>query len=157
MLNLITDRSATDVQRWEILRDKGIINMTAAELAEWNAGMKGAYNATDLNRVGEALNYLRGLLTQAGYLGGNEFNAKTSWADDDIPTSTQFAEYINAVETIRAAMSRKPTTPPTPINTNSLDYRGANDIERILLDIEELIPKMKAARNFCGELFGGEI
>lgn len=37
--------------------------MTAAEQAEWLTGMKGAYNAADLNRVGIALNYLAARLS----------------------------------------------------------------------------------------------
>ena len=60
---LITDRTAADVARVHELAVKGYAGMTAAELAEWLAGMKGAYNAVDLNRVGTALNYLRDRLT----------------------------------------------------------------------------------------------
>ena len=40
------------------MRDKGWAEMTAAERAEWVAGMKGAYNASDLNRVASAMAYL---------------------------------------------------------------------------------------------------
>lgn len=60
---LITDRTAADVARVHELAVKGYAGMTAAELAEWLAGVKGAYNAVDLNRVGTALNYLRDRLT----------------------------------------------------------------------------------------------
>ena len=56
---LITDRTTADVARVHELAVKGY----AAELAEWLAGMKGAYNDVDLNRVGTALNYLRDRLT----------------------------------------------------------------------------------------------
>lgn len=155
--SLITDRTYSDYIRWRDLRNKGWANMTADDRAEWSTDMKGAYNASDLNRVGGVLNYLRDKLRDAGYLGGNEFTAKVNWTAGDIPTAEQFAAYISAVGTIRNAMSQKATTPPTPANVGSLDYQGANDIESILIDIEELINKMLAARNFCGELFSGEI
>lgn len=56
---LITDRTTSDVARVHELAVKGYAGMTAAELA----GMKGAYNDVDLNRVGTALNYLRDRLT----------------------------------------------------------------------------------------------
>lgn len=155
--NLITDRSYLDYARWLTLRNKGFANMTEAERAEFAGDMKGAYNASDLNRVGGALNYLRDRLTAAGYLGGNEFTAVTSWTLSQIPTAEQFTYYLKAVETIRAAMSQKATTPETPEDVGSLDFEGANAIERILLDIEELINKMLAARYYVGELYSGEI
>lgn len=155
--NLITDRTIADYARWRTLRDKGYESMTAEERAEWSGTMKGAYNYSDLNRVGEVLNYLKERLTTAGYLGGNEFTAITNWTSGQIPTAAQFTAYISAVETIRSAMSQKATTPRTPDDTGSLDIQGANNIESILLDIEELINKMLAVRNFCGELYSGEI
>jgi hypothetical protein len=155
--NLITDRTAADYQRWRTLRDKGLQNMTEAELAEWFAGMKGSYNITDLNRVGEALNYVKGLLTDAGYLGGNEFYVRTDWTYADIPTASDFSVYLGAVETIRAAMTQYRTTPPTPTDTGGLDIQGANNIEKILIDIADLVPKMQKARYFSAELYSGEI
>lgn len=157
LVNLITDRTAADFQRWRTLRDKGIENMTEAELAEWLGGMKGAYNTSDLNRVGEALNYVKGLLTDAGYLGGNEFYVRTDWASTDIPTASDLSAYLGAVETVRAAMAQYETTPPTPADTGGLDIQGANNIEKILIDIADLIPKMQKARYYSAELFCGEI
>lgn len=59
---LITNRTQADVERVKALAAKGFAGMTAAEQAEWLAGMKGAYNAADLNRVETALNYLAGRL-----------------------------------------------------------------------------------------------
>ena len=154
---LITDRTYADYSRWRTLRDKGFENMTEEERTEWSGTMKGAYSHADLNRVGEVLNYLRDKLTAAGYLGGNEFNAVINWTAGQIPTAAQFTAYLSSVETIRSAMSQYATTPRTPEDTGSLDFQGANDIESILLDIEELINKMLAVRNFCGELYSGEI
>lgn len=155
--NLITDRTSEDVQRFLYLRDKGINNMTASELEEWNGGLKGAYNTADLNRVGAALNYVKDRLTAAGYLGGNEFYLRTDWDTSEIVTAKYFSEYLGAVRYVRDVMTQYSTTPPAPVDTGSLDYQGANDIEKILLDIDELITKMFAARYFCGELFSGEI
>ena len=155
--NLITDRTLSDYLRWKELRDKGWANMTTTEREEWTAGMKGAYKFSDLNRVGAALNYVRDRLTEAGYLGGNEFSMPTTWNNTHTPTTESFTSYLSAVETIRAAMSRKRTTPPTPADTGSLDFQGANDIEQILLDIEELINKMLSVRYYSGDLYSGEI
>ena len=155
--NLITDRTVADFQRWRTLRDKGMQNMTAEELAEWKAGMKGAYNVSDLNRVCAALNYVRDRLIDAGYIGGNYFVLRTDWKQSDILTASDFSLLIFAVEMIRAAMTQYRTTPATPQDTGSLDIEGANNIEKIILDIDELINKMQAARFYGGDLYSGEI
>lgn len=155
--NLITDRTQADFERWRTLRDKGYANMTEEERAEFSGSMKGAYNETDLNRVGGALNYLRYRLTAAGYLLGNEFEAREDWKENEIPTGEQFTAYLKAVETIRAALARKPETPQTPADVGGLDIQGANDIEKILLDVEDQINKMLSARYFLNDLFSGEL
>ena len=67
---LITDRSQSDVDRALTLSAKGWAAMTAAEKEEFEAGMKGAYNATDLNRVNAAMEYLDTRLKAMGYMGG---------------------------------------------------------------------------------------
>lgn len=66
---LIYDRTQTDVTyAAELNRKLGRGEaLTAQELADWNAGLKGAYNASDMNRVDAAVRELGGLLTTAGY------------------------------------------------------------------------------------------
>lgn len=157
MLELITDRTQADFERWRTLRDKGFEAMTEEERAEFSGDMKGAYNASDLNRVGGALNYLKDRLTAAGYLLGIEFEAREDWEENEIPTAEQFTAYIKAVETIRAALTRKPTTPRTPADVGGLDIQGANDIEKILLDVEDQINKMLSARFYLTDVFCGEL
>ena len=155
--NLITDRTILDYERWRTLRDKGWENMTTEEREEWSGDMKGAYNASDINRVSEVLNYLRDRLKAAGYLGGNEFNLRTNWAVGEIPTLTQFNAYLGAVATVRDAVTQFPETPAAPEIAGGLDFVMANNIERILLDVENVINKMLAARYYLNELFSGEI
>lgn len=66
---LIYDRTQTDVTyAAELNRKLGRGEaLTARELADWNAGLKGAYNAADMNRVDAAVRELGGMLTVAGY------------------------------------------------------------------------------------------
>lgn len=156
--SLITDRTVYDFLHWKDLRDKGYANMTDAERQEWDsADMKGAYNASDVNRVGAVLNYLLDRYKTTGYLRGNEFVMRTDWTEAEMPTAADFTAYIKAIKTIHDAMAQKSTTPLVPRDTGSLDYQGANDIEQILLDIEDLINKMLKSRYYMGELFSGEI
>lgn len=155
--NMITDRTASDVLRWRELRDKGLDRMTPAELAEWETGMKGSYNISDLNRVGSALAYLRSELIKAGYLTGIEFTPKTNWTEKDVPTRQEYTEYVRAVHVVKYALAWYKTTPDAPTMGSKLDFQGANDIEQILLDIDELLTKTNARPYYCGELYCGEI
>ena len=67
---LITDRTQADVNRALALSAKGWAAMTAAEREEFEAGMKGAYNATDMNRVNAAMEYLEARFKAMGYTVG---------------------------------------------------------------------------------------
>lgn len=145
---LVTDRTQADVERVKALAAKGFAAMTAAEQAEWLAGMKGAYNAADLNRVGTALNYLAGRL---GAICGMSiaWSAKTDWAVTDIITASQAAEYRRQIQNIRDALAYPKGTPDAP-ELNRLTYTGANDIERILALCEELIDNIAKAFRYTG-------
>ena len=134
---LITNRTQADVERVKALAAKGFAAMTSDEQAEWLAGMKGAYNASDLNRVGTALNYLAARLSS---ICGRSiaWTAKTDWAVTDIITASQAAEYRRQIQNIRDALAYPAGTPDAP-QLARLTYTGANDIERILALCEELI------------------
>ena len=67
--DLIFDRTQSDVNRVQSLTQKMIAGTaTEAEKAEWLGGkMKGAWNASDLNRIEEWTAYLYDVLLQYGY------------------------------------------------------------------------------------------
>lgn len=67
-MNLIYDRTAADVERALALAKKAEAGtLTDAEKTEWLAGMKGCYNAADMNRVEAAVKQLAAELNAAGY------------------------------------------------------------------------------------------
>lgn len=144
IVTLVTDRTQADVERVRELAAKGFAAMTAAEQAEWLAGMKGAYNASDLNRVGTALNYLAGRLSS---ICGKSitWTAKTDWTVTDIPADSQAETYRRQIQDIRDALAYPAGTPDAP-GLNRLTYTGANDIERILALCEDLI--VNVAKSF---------
>lgn len=118
-LNLITDRTQADVNYATQLNRLGLSGMSAAQLAAWRAGLKGSYNATDLNRVEGAVAYLADLLqdmpdslkTYAEGLdvawgdiftppydpAGLSLTTKTDWAIPDIPADSDMARYLSNV------------------------------------------------------------
>ena len=156
---LVTDRTNADLKRWEYLRDKGFLNMTEEERAEWLTGsMKGSYNKGDLNRVGEALNFLHDKLNTAGYITYPlTFTAKTNWTVASIPTAEELAHYLECVYKVRKALTVFENTPTAPTDTGALSIEEANNIEKILIDVETLINNMLKARFFCNDVFAGEI
>lgn len=154
MLELITDRTAQDVQRWQELKAKGYAAMTPEERAEWDTS-KGAYNYTDLNRVEDAVAYLAARLNALGYRVVIPYTR--TWAVTDVPTVADMTRYLENVRAIRAAYTRFSTTPAAPASMNKLTYETANDIEQILKDVETLIENMVAAFTYSGDIYGGEI
>lgn len=154
----ITDRTQYDVLHWQKLRDKGLAKMTDDERAEWFSGtMKGAYNASDLNRVGLALNVIRDRLAALGYLADNAYTAKQEWKTGELLTAADLTYYLNCVDAVRRAIIQYKTTPPTPTDIGALDWQEANNIEKILLDINHIIDKLTAAFFFLGDVQCGEI
>lgn len=145
---LITGRTQADVERVKALAGKGFVAMTAGEQAEWLAGMKGAYNASDLNRVGTALNYLAGRL--APLCGKDiQWSAKTDWSMTDVITASQAAVYRQQIQNVRNALTYPSGTPAAP-EIDRLTYTGANDIERILSLCETLIDNIIKAFRYTG-------
>lgn len=145
---LVTDRTQADVERVKALAAKGFAAMTAAERAEWLTGMKGAYNASDMNRVGTALNYLAGRL---GAICGRSitWTVKTDWTATDIITASQAEAYRQQIQDIRDALAYPAGTPDAP-QMKRLTYTGANDIERILTICEELIVNVAKSFRYTG-------
>lgn len=115
----------------------------------------GFYNASDLNRVGAAVEYLAERLNSAGYL--IAVTPKTNWTIGDTHDITDMDSYLANVAEIRAALSVLPSTPNLPENMRFIMYEQANDIEKVLKDVDWLINNMIAAFYYSGELYSGEV
>lgn len=153
--SLITDRTQADVRRWEELKAKAFADMTADEQAEWLAGTKGAYEPADRNRVGEAIIYIANRLKAAG--NDIEVSPKTDWTREDIPTPAQIVHYLEQIQKVRDVLAVYQATPAVPADMEDLTHTEANDIEKILVDVDQLITNMIAAYYYSGELYGGEV
>lgn len=139
---LITDRTQADYEKAVSLAEKGLSGMPAEELTEYLAGMKGAYNASDLNRVGQALKYLQEELNGYGY--AVTVNPKTNWTVSDIPTPAQMTAYLSYVSAIRGVLEVFKSTPQVPGTMQKLTWQRANDIEKILADVQAVIDQVVA-------------
>lgn len=119
-----------------------------------NRGPGTFYNVSDLNRVGEAVRYLAERFTGYGY--AVTVNPKTDWTEDNVPTRKQLETYRQNIVELRRQLTVMQSTPETPETMRFLDYVKANDIERILQDLDTLITNMEQAWFFSGDLYAGE-
>ena len=152
---LITDRTEADVSRYRELTGKGWAEMTTSEKSEWMAGMKGAYNASDLNRVASAMSYLSQRFASAGY--SVPISSPTDWANGDIPTKSDMDTYLDDLRRIRAALAVMDTTPTAPASMDYLTWAKANDIEKILVDVDDALGRLLLSPFYSGEIYSGEV
>ena len=113
------------------------------------------YNASDLNRVGATVQYVAERFAAQGY--AVTVSPKMDWLASDIPTSSELETYRQNIAALRALLAVMPTTPETPDSMAGLTYTDANDIERILLDLDTLLTNAALAWYQSGELFAGEV
>lgn len=152
--DLITDRTEADVEKVRTLANKGSKTWTAAERAEWLNGLKGSYNASDLNRVGSAVDYVAQRLKSCGVT--VKVAPKTDWQEIDIPSKQDMDSYLADIVTLRGALSLWSNAPQAPVSMQKLTWEEANAIESILLAVDETITRMSQAWFYSGDLYAGE-
>lgn len=139
--NLVFDRTQSNVERVKQLTAALVAGtVTAAERAEFVAGMKGAYNATDLNRVGAAVEYLTGVLHGMGYTVPTV--PVTDWAEDSIQDTEQMAVYLDNIHKLRDCLPY--VAPDAPGGMGALTWQQANAIEEILYKLEIILLEIQA-------------
>lgn len=164
---LIFDRTEEDVNRLKEFKSRimksGLSALTADEVDEYIGGMKGAYNASDLNRVGEAVAYLTDYLIASV----DELDAlreeldvasdvnrdlpynredvvtapKTDWSMRDIPTQYQMERYLSDLSVLRSLMPLPENTPVVPNTLSGMTYITANGIEQMLYVLYQTVTK----------------
>lgn len=169
---LIFDRTQADVdrvaaQKMRILT-QGWGSLTADEQAEWLAGMRGAYNASDLNRVGQAVDFIanrfvdipqelaayraqKGVADSPYYIVPYDptqavVAPKTDWSggtQPDTPTDADVAIYLNNLTVLRGILPLPEDAPQVPESLELLSYTTANDIERLLYVIYQALTKIE--------------
>ena len=165
--SLITDRTDADIGYYLTLRSKVMAGTaTSDEIEEFWAGLKGAYNASDLNRVNAAVTYLsqeaKDILTDiAAYLAAHGVSmdpvfqpydpsaanvslpvidgTRTTWERPDIPTPEQAAQYLANVTTLKALLPLPADTPNVPSDLQNFLWNEANDIEEILVIVNQAL------------------
>ena len=155
-LYLITDRTKQDTDRVLTLSARWLQGtLTPSERLEWSMNMKGAYNASDLNRVGAAVARITERLAAAGIF--IQTVGKTDWTEADYNNEAALDYYLKDVSLVRGALAVLDTTPPVPDDLQGLTWIEANNIEKILEDVDMLITNMMLAWYYAGDIYAGEV
>jgi hypothetical protein len=183
---LITDRTERDVERAKALLSKPYSEWSEEERTKFEDGMKGAYNVSDLTRVGNATSFLAKYLAKIRkeiilYMDANQVAVQTainpyidedianvsvkSWAVDEIPSASKLGAYLDAVNLVVSQMKQNWGTPET---INKLTYRGANAIEKALIsqkdkadeieaELKDRVDRTVSAFIYSDEIFSDEL
>lgn len=144
-LDMITDRTQEDVNALIALLKSG--KNPASD-------HKGSYNASDLNRVGQAVLFLVDRLDGIGI--NLDVESKTDWAETDIPTESQMQKYLDAIWSIWVAVMAYRPDIELPKEMRLLDYIGANQIEELLKKTELAVTRIELSyRQYSGRQISG--
>ena len=167
--NLVYDRTQADVDRVFTLKNKilteGLSSLSAEEKTEYMAGMKGAYNYGDMNRVGQAVAYIANRMTSLpGQLAAYRaekgvaddpiylvpynpssvvVSAKTDWAMGDTPTQSLVAAFLNNLTVLRKQLTLPSDAPAVPATLDNLTFQVANNIEYLIYVIDTALTEVE--------------
>lgn len=165
-VEMITDRSASDVLLAKNLIKKGFQNMTEDEKGRFWAGLKGAYNYIDVNRIETAIKYFVDTMLQiydqniqlAQELGVSwasiydvPYNPedyknmvhKNDWSTNDIFSEADRTDFLNKIVHVLSAIIDIPANGEFPTSFDGFDYKKANIIEKSMEDFNVALIDLK--------------
>lgn len=120
-----------------------------------NRTAKGYYGIDDLNRVGNAMYYIAERLRACGW--DITVSPRTDWVLTDRATPAAAKRYLTNLRRIRTALALFASTPEVPSGAAPFNAQEANDIEKILIDVEDMVGRTMTAYFYSGDLFAGEV
>ena len=154
MKTLVTDRTQADVNYAESLYKKLWGDLTEQEKADFNAGLKGSYKASDLNRVGTALITVRDRLRTHGI--DVPADVREDYAADEVLDKAVMDAFIESANAVHDAVENSAPQPPAGID--GLDWEGANNIERAIIAVDDVLESREVGWIYAdAELYAGDM
>lgn len=151
---LVTDRTQADANYAESLYKKLWSDFTEQEKADFNAGLKGSYKASDLNRVGTALITVRDRLRTHGI--DVPADVREDYAADEVLDKAVMDAYIVSANAVHDAVENSAPQPPAEID--GLDWEGANNIERAIIAVDDVLESREIGWIYAdAELYAGDM
>ena len=113
----------------------------------------GMYNATDLNRVSEACNYIRYMFASYGYAVPDVL--RTNWTASDIPRQADMAAYLRTIRGLCALVVFMKQVPALPFDMARFGFTSANNIEEALYHLGRIAENIPATWYECGQIESG--
>lgn len=153
---LITDRTSADVAHANGVVER-ITNGTATpeDFTEYiQTEMRGRYGMHSLNRVGNAIIYVADHLNEISGALPISVSAKTDWTISDEMTAAQRESLLSDLRAIRSVYVTQ--APAVPFSLVNLTYNKANDIEKILKEVDRAATNVQREWTYSAEIYSGE-
>ena len=124
----ITDRTILDIDKLQEYDEIGYIYLRQEQQEEWLLGMKGALNASDLNRIESNQQYILNLLSSQYSL-----SFKTNWQMTDFVEDSDENRILSNLRTLMQPFDfdAQMVVPDKPLNY----FEKINQIESIILQM----------------------
>lgn len=123
--------------------DSLIFDRTQQDITDLTS--KSYYNYTDLNRAEKWCEYLSEVLNKYSY--SVNIVTKTDWTMLDLPTQFEIERIRQNVNTLKQAYF---SFTQIPGNLDYMTWQKANDIEKILYEIDKILKHMENNFVYCG-------
>jgi hypothetical protein len=105
-----------------------------------NDNLRYSWDYRALNRTEQAMEYVDSIFKELGYYKNMRF--KTDWLNDEI-TREEANRYIENLKTLREFILMPSETPATPTSMNGMTIERANNIEKIIFDINFVLEALQ--------------
>lgn len=130
--------------------NKNAINELITNRADKNT----YYNISDLNRVETVVKAIAEFMTLKGYVVNIKNKITGEWTIEDFPTNVEMARYLNNLVKIRNQLNKRFLA--LPESMMMLDYKGANDIERMLMEVDKVLMSIITTYRRTGATISGD-
>lgn len=143
--SLIFDRTQSDVDYAAECVKNGV---------NISGNLKGAYNISDRNRIGTAVNLISEYLTEYGVQNA-VVKIKDNWVREDIIRRENHDELLSALKFLKNFLPYAQMT-AIPTDLNALTYQKANAIEHVVFDIGGVFARFMDSWLYCGDGYASE-
>ena len=143
LTGLIRDRTQSDVNYALECERNGVYTQE---------NLKGAYNISDRNRVGEAVNFIIDCLKNTGIYEAYVNIVKDGWNAFDIIVHEDNQKVLTSLENLKHILPYN-ATQKVPDSLDSLTYQKANIIEGIIYDLYGVFSRMLDSYIYFGDGF----
>ena len=113
---------------------------------------KSYYNFDDLNRIEQWCEHVAKLLNSYAYF--VDIKIKKDWTMLDFPRQSEMERIRQNINRLKEAYY---SFTQIPANLEKMTWQKANDIEKILFEIDTLLNNMISQFYYCGEVYAGEV